>query len=168
MGAAAFVAALALSLEDGHESCAAWAESGECENNPEFMHAHCAYSCKNVQRDTSQMASQAPAAPPPPCLPAAAPPQAAVHKICAHGGVGVGRLDAASGAASFLSNCASHALSELAASALPAETLLASSTSFEVARLMKSSGSACSKRPVRHSTRGLASCRPLLLRGGMA
>mmetsp|Transcript_21811 Transcript_21811/g.50147 ORF Transcript_21811/g.50147 Transcript_21811/m.50147 type:complete len:193 (-) Transcript_21811:194-772(-) len=31
--------------DDSDENCADWAESGECERNPAYMHANCAASC---------------------------------------------------------------------------------------------------------------------------
>lgn len=31
---------------DRNEYCAAWAASGECDNNAAYMHTHCKVSCK--------------------------------------------------------------------------------------------------------------------------
>lgn len=35
---------------DLHDQCASWAESGECESNPNFMLPNCATSCHQVQQ----------------------------------------------------------------------------------------------------------------------
>jgi len=35
---------------DDDEGCRAWAQSGECERNPKFMHSHCGVSCNSCDR----------------------------------------------------------------------------------------------------------------------
>lgn len=43
---AATAAADASACEDSNDSCGAWAEAGECDNNPGFMRGNCARSCR--------------------------------------------------------------------------------------------------------------------------
>jgi len=40
--------------KDNHESCELWAKSGECENNPNYMHANCKLSCKICDPDQTE------------------------------------------------------------------------------------------------------------------
>jgi len=42
-------------LRDLHETCASWAEAGECKINPSFMQTECALSCSGVKDRVSQM-----------------------------------------------------------------------------------------------------------------
>jgi prolyl 4-hydroxylase len=37
--------------KDANENCSFWASKGECENNPNYMHLHCAKSCKTCPKD---------------------------------------------------------------------------------------------------------------------
>jgi len=39
---------------DLHANCASWAESGECESNPNFMLPNCATSCHQLQKANSE------------------------------------------------------------------------------------------------------------------
>lgn len=52
LATAACAAALAADL---HESCRTWAESGECESNPQYMQENCASSCAGASGYKSQM-----------------------------------------------------------------------------------------------------------------
>ena len=48
LAVAALVCLSAGGVVDKHESCLAWAESGECGNNPGFMQENCAKSCNEA------------------------------------------------------------------------------------------------------------------------
>lgn len=39
--------------KDQHDTCASWAEAGECEHNPAFMHTNCATSCDRAAAATA-------------------------------------------------------------------------------------------------------------------
>jgi len=34
------------------EECEEWAAAGECQNNPDYMRSHCAFSCNNSKGET--------------------------------------------------------------------------------------------------------------------
>jgi hypothetical protein len=43
------------SCEDENEACGSWADSGECENNPGYMHDACAASCNMCEEKKKKL-----------------------------------------------------------------------------------------------------------------